>query len=229
VNHDVVNDPRVEIVHDDARHYLFTTDETFDLITADPIHPWMKGAAALYTEEYFELSRRHLEPGGVITQWVPLYETTTEVVKSELATFFRAFPRGLVWGNTQDGKGYDLVLSAREGDPQIDVDALAGRLRRPDHQAVRQSLSEVGFASAFDVLSTYGGYAPDLRRWLADAQINRDGNLRLMYLAGLGLNHYESADIWSEILTSQRFPDEVFRGSPETIERLQTYLGRTGP
>ncbi len=52
-NHHVYDDPRVEVVYDDARHYILTTKEKFDIITADPIHPWVKGAAALYTEEYF--------------------------------------------------------------------------------------------------------------------------------------------------------------------------------
>src|SRR5262249_36018090 len=93
-NYDVLNDRRLQIVYDDARHYILTTRETFDIITSDPIHPWVKGAATLYTKEYFELCKRHLNPGGVITQWVPLYESNTDVVKSEIATFFEVFPNG---------------------------------------------------------------------------------------------------------------------------------------
>ena len=48
-NHDVVDDPAVHIVYDDARHFILTTREKFDIITSDPIHPWVKGAATLYT------------------------------------------------------------------------------------------------------------------------------------------------------------------------------------
>ena len=66
---------RSQIVYDDARHYILTTREKFDVITSDPIHPWVKGAATLYTQEYFELCKARLNPGGVITQWVPLYES----------------------------------------------------------------------------------------------------------------------------------------------------------
>jgi uncharacterized hydrophobic protein (TIGR00271 family) len=47
-NFDVVHDSRVTIVHDDARHFLLTTRETFDVITSDPVHPWVRGSAALY-------------------------------------------------------------------------------------------------------------------------------------------------------------------------------------
>ncbi len=71
--------------YDDARHYILTTKEKFDIITSDPIHPWVKGAATLYTKEYFDLVRQHLNPGGLVTQWVPLYESSEPVVKSEIA------------------------------------------------------------------------------------------------------------------------------------------------
>src|SRR5258708_25446491 len=42
-NYGVVDDPRVQVVYDDARHFILTTRETFDIITSDPIHPWVKG------------------------------------------------------------------------------------------------------------------------------------------------------------------------------------------
>ena len=79
-NYFVMNDPRTQIIYDDARHFVLTTHEKFDIITSDPIHPWVKGSATLYSKEYFELVKQHLNPGGVITQWVPLYESDPETV-----------------------------------------------------------------------------------------------------------------------------------------------------
>ena len=102
-NFNVVHDPRVEVIYDDGRHYVMTTREKFDIITTDPIHPWVKGSAALYTKEYFELLAKHLNPGGLVTQWVPLYESTVDVVKSEIATFFAVFRTarsGAMWRQT---------------------------------------------------------------------------------------------------------------------------------
>ncbi|HKC56047.1 MAG TPA: fused MFS/spermidine synthase, partial [Vicinamibacterales bacterium] len=107
-NYDVANDPRVQIVYDDARHYILTTGEKFDVITSDPIHPWVKGAASLYTKEYFELVKAHLNAGGVVTQWVPLYQSSEDVIKTEVATFFDVFPFGTIWSNQYaNGGGYD--------------------------------------------------------------------------------------------------------------------------
>src|SRR4026209_2794708 len=95
-NHGVADNKKVSIVYDDARHYVLTTREKFDVITSDPIHPWVKGAATLYTREYFEHVKAHLKPGGVVTQWVPLYESTQDAVRSEIATFLEVFPNGTV-------------------------------------------------------------------------------------------------------------------------------------
>lgn len=62
------------------------------------------------------------------------------------------------------------------------------RLNQPDYAGVSDSLSEVGIRTAVELLATYAGRASDLQVWVKDAEINRDLNLRLQYLAGLGLN-----------------------------------------
>jgi len=223
-NYDVVNDPRVEIVYDDARHFILTTKEKFDVITSDPIHPWVKGAATLYTKEYFELVKRHLNPGGVVTQWVPLYESFPEVVKSEVATFFDVFPNGTIWSNDIQGKGYDVVLAGHASPQTIDIDSLEARLTRPQNARVAQSLNEVGFNGAMSLLLTYGGQARDLAPWLANAEINRDANLRLQYLAGMGLNVYENATIYDQMLRYRRYPENLFTGSTHERDFLRQML-----
>jgi spermidine synthase len=209
-NHHVLSDPRVELLQDDARHFLFTTREKFDIITSDPIHPWVKGAATLYTREYFELVKEHLKPGGLVTQWVPLYESDADVVKSEMATFFEAFPDGTVWGNSIGGEGYDTVLLGHPEGVRIDVDGILRRLDLEDYAAVAQSLREAGFPSPLELLATYAGCARGLKPWLQDAQINHDRDLRLQYLAGMGLNLRLGDAIYQEILSYHEVPEGLF-------------------
>ena len=163
----------------------------------------------------------HLNPGGVVTQWVPLYESSPEVVKSEVATFFNVFPDGSVWSNDIQGKGYDVVLAGHATPQTINIDSMQLRLGGPENLRTQQSLQEVGFSSAMSLLATYGGQARDLVPWLADAEINRDSNLRLQYLAGLGLNKYENAGIYDEMLKYRRFPDNLFVGSDSEKEFLR--------
>jgi spermidine synthase len=225
-NYDVIRNPKVDVQIDDARHYLLTSKERFDGITSDPLDPWVKGAATLYTEEFFELAKQHLNPDGVVTLFVQLYESNKAAVKSEIATFFKAFPHGLIWGNTRGGGGYDLVLTGQVGPTAINLDEMEAKLSSPAYAQVAQSLREVGVKSAVDLFSTYAGQASDLRPWLEDAQINHDRNLRLQYLAGMGLNLYQSGAIYREILRYQRFPDNLFTGSESLVQAIRAGLER---
>jgi spermidine synthase len=212
-NYDVVSDPRTTVIFDDARHYVLTTRDKFDVITSDPIHPWVKGSATLYTQEYFQMVKNHLNPGGIVTQWVPLYESDSGVVKSEIATFFKVFPDGTIWSNDQNGKGYDVVLLGQAGGTKINLDDINDRLAQPDYSRLVESMQEVGFKSAVDLFTTYAGRARDLAPWLAGAQINRDRNLRLQYLAGLCSNWYHSEAIYQEMAAYRKYPDGLFAGS----------------
>jgi len=224
-NYGVVKHPKVEVVYDDARHFILTTREKFDVITSDPINPWVKGAATLYTREYFELCKSRLKSGGVITQWVPLYESNPAAVKSELATFFEVFPEGTVWSNDVEGLGYDIVLLGQVGPLTIDVDQLLLRMLRPDHANVGDSLDEVGFNSGLDLLATYAGTAADLRPWLAKAEINRDRNLRLQYLAGFSAHEHREAAIYNEMDQYRKYPEGVFIATTASHNELRRRLG----
>lgn len=224
-NYGVLDDPRVEVVYDDARHYILTSREKFDIITTDPIHPWIKGSASLYTKEYLELAKRHLNPGGIIVQWVPLYESTFETVESEIATFFDVFPNGTIWSNEVFVWGYDMVLLGKSSKMTIDVGAIQERLMQGPQRAIRQSLSEVGFRSTVDLLATYTGRASDLTGWLEGAEINRDKNLRLQYMAGIGINSDEGGSIYEELMIGGKFPEDLFIGSEQLIEELRYKLG----
>jgi spermidine synthase len=219
-NYDVAHDPRTQIVFDDARHFVLTTQEKFDVITSDPIHPFVRGSAALYTAEYFEAEKAHLTPGGIVTQWVPLYESDAATVKSEIATFLTVFPEGLIFANTDGGSGYDLALVGMNRSGPIDIDAMAARLGSPGYDKVRASLSGVGILSATDLLGTFIGSRKSLAPWLADAQINRDRNLRLQYLAGLALNTSQEDAIYTQILSYRSLPDPAFKGGSDQLADL---------
>jgi spermidine synthase len=220
-NFNVVKNPKVKIHLDDARHYLLTTDEKFDAITSDPLDPWVKGAATLYTREFFQVVKGHLNPDGVVTLFVQLYESNEAAVKSEIATFLEAFPNGAVFANTINGQGYDLVLFGQMGNKPIDVDAIQARLDMPQNEPIRKSLSEINIASALDLFGTFAGDRAGLAGWLSDATINTDRNLRLQYLAGMGLNLYQSAPIYRNMIQKSQYADRLFTGSAETLSSLK--------
>jgi spermidine synthase len=223
-NHDVIRNKKVTVHVDDARHFLVTTKEKFDAITSDPLDPWVKGAAMLYTREFFELAKSHLNPGGAVTLFVQLYQSNEDAVKSEIATFFEAFPNGMVFANTVNGAGYDLVLLGQVKPTKIDVDEWLTRLQKPEYQVIATSLREIGFPSAVELLATYAGSAKDLAGWMKNAAITRDRNLRLQYLAGMGLNLRQSGTIYNNMLAFRKQPEGIFSGSPGTLETLYQYI-----
>ena len=224
-NYSVLRDPHTRMVYDDARHYIFTTREKFDVITTDPIHPWVKGTSVLYSKEYYELVKQHLNPGGVVAQWLPIYDSDPDTIKTELATFFDVFPEGTIWSNNLNGDGFDLVLIGQNPPAPINVDALQARLDQPANAAVAASLGEVGFHSAVELLATYAGRARDLQPLYADAQINRDLNMRLQYIAGLGLNSMAYQQTYKDILKYRRFPENLLVGAPGgRMDALRTLL-----
>lgn len=223
-NFDVVRNPKTRVRIDDARHYLLTTDEQFDAITSDPLDPWVKGAAMLYSKEFFELVKRRLKPGGAVTLFVQLYESSEAAVKSEIATFFDVFPNGAVFANTFEGAGYDLVLVAKNDPLRIDLDAWEARLREPGYETMRLSLGQIGFGSAVELLSTFAGQARDLKGWLQDAELTRDRNLRLQYLAGLGLNLRHGDYIYRNMVAYRQSPDDLFTGSDQLKAALWEFM-----
>jgi spermidine synthase len=226
-NFDVVRNPKVHVRIDDARHFVETTDEKFDAITSDPLDPWVKGAAMLYTAEFFQMAKQHLNPGGVVTLFVQLYESNTEAVKSEIGTFMEVFPNAIVFGNTNEGKGYDLVLVGQVEPSKIDVDAIEAKIHRPEYATMLKSLHDIGMNSAIDLFANYAGRKPDLEPWLRDAMINRDRNLRLQYLAGLSLDLYQADVIYADMLRYvTRLPEDLFTGSDATRQTLFSAIQR---
>jgi spermidine synthase len=206
-NFDVLHNPKVQVRIDDGRHFLLTTNQLFDGITVDPLDPWVKGAANLYTEEFLEAMKRRLNPGGTVTMYIQLFETNLDAVKSSVATFFEVFPNGVIFGNPYQGQGHDMVLLGQVEPLRIDLDQMEQRFG-----PVAQSLAEVGMNSPTDLFATYAGRKSDLKGWLRDAAVNRDGNLRMQYLAGLALDRDDAAAIYAGMLAYRKFPADIFTG-----------------
>jgi spermidine synthase len=97
VNRDVLSDPRVRLIEDDARSALQLAREPYDVIVSEPSNPWVAGIAALYTREYLKIIRSRLKPDGVFAQWVQTYRVPVGVVAVVVANVRAAFPHVEMW------------------------------------------------------------------------------------------------------------------------------------
>ena len=52
VNHNVLANPRIHVAIGDAREYLLTSKDTYDVIFSEPSNPYRAGISSLFTEEF---------------------------------------------------------------------------------------------------------------------------------------------------------------------------------
>jgi spermidine synthase/Tfp pilus assembly protein PilF len=119
LNRGVLNDPRVHVIFDDARNFLLTSPEKYDLIISEPSNPWIAGIATLFTNEFYAAVRKRLAPGGIFVQWVQEYSLAPDDLRMIVATLAPHFPEVTLWR----GEAPDLLLLGR-------VDATPFQFRR---------------------------------------------------------------------------------------------------
>lgn len=143
----VLDRPNVTLVNDDGRAYLRRTEALYDVISTDPIHPWVAGSAYLFTVEYYRLAAARLRPGGIVSQWIPLYQLSTDDIAGIVRSFREVFPETSAWVS-----GYDLILLGSDHELQLD----AGRVReRMQPEEVRRTLADIGVRAPADLLGTW--------------------------------------------------------------------------
>lgn len=145
INHGVLHDPRVKVEINDGRNFVLGTPETFDVILSDSIHPRYAGNGSLYTEDYFELCRSKLSPGGIVSMWLPLYSLTPSNFLEIVRAFRDVFPDTTVWYVPNE---FTIVIGRTERAP-ISLD----RVRQHLTGAVRADLAEIGVRDEYDLLS----------------------------------------------------------------------------
>ena len=174
VNNRPLDDPRTNLIIDDARTFLRVTPNRYDMIVSEPSHPWVPGVANLFTQEFFELGRARLSEEGVWVQWVQIYQLSTESLRSVLATYHKVFPHVLVFrvGGLSNGKDLLLIGSNRP----LNLDRLSERVRDPRMAA---ELARVDLKSEADIRGWYLCDESRLGPAVAGAKINTDDNMHI--------------------------------------------------
>lgn len=131
VNHDALNNPKVHIYLGDAREFLLTIPEKYDLIVSEPSNPYRAGIAGLYTKEFYEAVSARLNPGGIFSQWVQAYEIDAKTFRTIYATLAAVFPYVETWQTNP----LDLVMLCSHGPIEYDVPALRERIQQAPFQS----------------------------------------------------------------------------------------------
>jgi len=138
--------PGFRLVHDDARSFLLTSADRYDVIAANAFLPSDAGAGALYTVEHFESCRAHLSPGGVMSQWIPLFGLSSGDFATAVASFAAAFDDASLWI-----VGGEAILVGSKGPLAPRVEKVRAGMRAIDSKAPGL-LAHLKLASAEQVL-----------------------------------------------------------------------------
>lgn len=216
-----LSDPRLRVYLEDGRNYLKTTTRRFDVITADPIHPWNRGSGYLYTEEYYRLAAARLEEGGIMCQWLPVADLTPDDFKSVVATFAKVYPYTMLWHSTS------AVLIGSDEPLTTTIASLEPRLAQP---RVRAQLERIGLDETFTFLAELQLDDAQVRAFAGDALINTDDNLHLEFSSPLAVGGDRA--VWSVLEELHAFPPGTSPlreggAAAERLARLQRAKTRT--
>jgi len=163
----VLDDPRVTLAMDDARNYLLRTDDRYDVIVSEPSHPWRSGSAKLFTREFFQLGKKHLNPGGIFSQWIHFYGIRAQELKSVIRTFDTVFENVMIF-YTDAG---DLILLGSETPFKIDREEMT---RRMAEAPVAKDLDRAQVYTVFDLWAHFMIGPKEIKSYVGNAVLNTD-------------------------------------------------------
>jgi spermidine synthase len=176
VNNHPLDDPRLRLVSNDGRNFIYTTDEKFDVIVSEPSNPWVTGVANLFTLEYFKRGAERLKEDGLFSQWLQIYEMAPEDVRTLIATFREAFPQVYLFRGAEG----DLMLLGAKGERRLDLSVLRSHF---DDPKIGADLKRIGAARASDIISRFYLGPAEVTNLSAGAKLNTDDNALIEFNA----------------------------------------------
>jgi spermidine synthase len=179
VNGDVLNQPHARLRVDDGRHYLLTTRERYDIVTADIIQPIHAGAGSLYSAEYYHLAKRVLAPGGLMLQWIG--NRPESQYKLMVRTFLDVFPHATAWA------GGTLLVGTTQA-LKLDPEKFQAKL---SHERTRRALESIALPNFEALLARYTAGPDELREFVGPGLILTDDRPLVEYHRSLPSNEPE--------------------------------------
>lgn len=176
VNNHPLDDPRLRMVSNDGRNFIYTTDQKFDVIVSEPSNPWVTGVANLFTLEYFKRGADRLKDDGLFSQWLQIYEMAPEDVRTLIATFRAAFPQVYLFRGAEG----DLMLLGSKSERRLDLSVLESHF---DDSRVGAELKRINTTRASDVVSRFYLGPAEVTNLSAGAKLNTDDNALIEFNA----------------------------------------------
>jgi spermidine synthase len=175
---DPLLDPRAHAWINDGRQHLLTTDQRYDVITLEPPPPTHAGVVNLYSREYYVAARGALKEGGVLAQWLPVFQLAPRETLAIIAALVAEFPHTAMF----QGVGHQWFLLGSSAPLSVDVAAWREHLSQP---SVAAELERIGTrADVASILATFMVGDATLREAAAHGRAVTDDFPSLQYPSG---------------------------------------------
>jgi spermidine synthase len=159
----------------DGRRGVQRAPEPLHLVTSDPVHPANAGSAWLYSLDHYRALATRLAPGGIVCEWLPLYQMTSEDLRLVVRTFAEAFPSSYLFL-----AGADSILVGARAPLRLSEERLREALASP----AGAPLAALGLRSPGRLLGLLVRDPDGMRRLAGEGPLNTDDHLLLEFRAG---------------------------------------------
>jgi spermidine synthase len=170
---------RLHMMSADARRFVRTSPERYDIIVSDNFHPARSGSASLYTVEHFASVRERLAEGGLFCQWLPLHQLDLDTLRSIVRSYMTVYPHGsaLLATFSLDTPTIGLI-SRRDGEPFYPE-----QVRQRLAHAQTFGVNDFGFSDDLSLLGNFIAGPRFLKNFAGGAPLNTDDRPIVAYRA----------------------------------------------
>jgi len=166
-----LQDPRVRINFNDARNTLLVENNTYDIIAAQPSHPWLAGASNVFTREFWTIAKSRLNDQGIFSQWVNLFNMDATTLRSIFKAFYEVFPYGIAFSDLDSG---DFILLGSKHPIEFDYERIQNVLNQPK---IKATLQHPGITTPRDLLWYFALSRQEAVTAAGNAPANSDTNI----------------------------------------------------
>ena len=145
----MLQDPRLVLEYNDARNTLLLEDKKYDLIAAQPSHPWLSRASTVFTREFFQVVKSRLNDGGIYGQWLSMFNMDATTMRAIMKAFYEVFPEGFTMADTSTG---DFLMFGSEKPLVFDLDRVGKRF---NEEKIKQGVAFHDLEEPQDLLWYY--------------------------------------------------------------------------
>jgi spermidine synthase len=216
VNFNSYENDDLNIILDDARSYLDSVTDKYDVIVTDVTNLKYKRNPYLYTKEYFEIMQNALVEKGVAAAWLPIGGLSFDDLKILIRTFDKVYPHTTVWYFTQYPTHFITVVGTAEK-TQINLAELAGKANK-----VKKDLKRVQVDNEYEIASMLLLGEEDVDTLVEGDKIHTD-NFPVLEFSDM--DDYNMVDLEANLDKLLQYQQEdllkYFVGGPDEINELE--------